>query len=495
MSATPADLARGLSGSALGRLGAVVDLAAVPILVWAYGLQTYGAYAIMAAALTLGLGSLDMGLSASLQRYVPRLQPAKAKALVQAALARGTVPSLLIAPVLALLAPTLFPSSPYAAAAMAAALPLTIRSDLAAAAARARRAFAAELFLRMFAEPVLRLAVALSLMRWPSLLGLACAHLAASAMTCWLMTRLVRQQYPETVDTTVVADTSFVAARNEMVRRGLALVPGALLRRALADGPVLLLGSLVPGTGGQQAAALFTLARKLASVPQMLRTLLASVMPPLAAAADGADRSSLGLLMGSAQRLAAALTLPLGAALAAMSPLLLSLMDPALRAALVPALLLIGCRVFESLAAPASAVVDTLSPPRVPLAIALGGAVFAVVAGILLVRSSLPPATAMASAVSAAVILMSLAALVAARSLVKIQAVAGVAGGIAGAAVAGGAGTAALFMDVRLGVPLGVLGWLAGAWIALRLALEPSDHQSLGRLATMLRLGTGGRRP
>ncbi|QMW23889.1 hypothetical protein [Sandaracinobacteroides saxicola] len=389
--------ARAFRVGALGRLGAAIDIGAVPLLVWLYGLEIYAGYAIAAAALTLGLGSLDLGMSAAVQRFVPRLTAPRR--LVGWALGIGVLPALLLGAAGAVLAPT-----PIWAV-VGLLLPVVVAGDLLGAVLRAKQDFTGDVMLRLFAEPGLRvgLAVAALLLAPATALTLLLAHGgAAVAVVLLLLARLRRQMGPAGERVAVVPLLA------PLLGRGLALAPGALLRRALADGPPLLMAVMVPA-GAAGAAALFLFARKLASVPQLLRTVIAAVMPSVAAAAETGARLA---LLDEARRTALRLGLPLGLLMLALLPLLAR---GALAGAVVPGVLLIGARTVEAVLSPHAALVEVLAPPRVPLAISGVGVLLA--GGMLVLLPLAVPADAFAAAVSVAVAAGALLSAIAAHRL------------------------------------------------------------------------------
>src|SRR3546814_8732527 len=68
-----------------------------------------------------------------------------------------------------------------------------------------------------------------------------------------------------------------------------------------------------PGASGAAAAGLFTIARKLSSVVQLVRIAFVYVLAPLAASAERADRAQVADIYAYATRLILAIALPLAA--------------------------------------------------------------------------------------------------------------------------------------------------------------------------------------
>src|SRR3546814_14129905 len=71
---------------------------------------------------------------------------------------------------------------------------------------------------------------------------------------------------------------------------GLSILPSNIIARLFGDAPALLLNMLLPGAAGAAAAGLFTIARTLSSVVQLVRIPFTSLIAPLAAHAAPADR-------------------------------------------------------------------------------------------------------------------------------------------------------------------------------------------------------------
>src|SRR3546814_20730614 len=74
-----------------------------------------------------------------------------------------------------------------------------------------------------------------------------------------------------------------------------------------------MLDMLLPGAAGAASAGLFTIARKLSSVVQLVRIAFTYVMAPLAASAEREDRRQVADLYAYATRLILAIALPLAA--------------------------------------------------------------------------------------------------------------------------------------------------------------------------------------
>src|SRR3546814_7341374 len=97
---------------------------------------------------------------------------------------------------------------------------------------------------------------------------------------------------------------------------GLALLPANLSRRLLIDAPPVILNLMLPGARGATAAGLFEIARKISTIPLIVRLSFQYVMAPLSAAQAHADRSAIGPLYRFVSRDSTALVVPLAGLLA-----------------------------------------------------------------------------------------------------------------------------------------------------------------------------------
>src|SRR3546814_20754641 len=104
---------------------------------------------------------------------------------------------------------------------------------------------------------------------------------------------------------------------------GLSILPSNVIARLFGDAPALILNLLIPGAGGAAAAGLFTIARKLSSVVQLVRIAFVYFLAPLAARAERAHRAPVPAIYAYATHLLSAVALPLAAVMEAGSRSLL----------------------------------------------------------------------------------------------------------------------------------------------------------------------------
>ena len=500
---TTRDVARAAGTSVISRLGAVIEVLTTPALTWLFGVPAYGVYTVMSAAVTLCQGSVDFAMVSVLQRVVPQAKDEdEARAAVKWALIIGTLPSVLIAVVvtalagrIALLINAAPADRPYLALAVALfawALPLNSLVEVTTSALRARHVFGPEIRLKVFWEQVIRVGLAAVLagagfglgVSWGrGALALAIAHFVSQVVVGALGLRLVHQFYDLPA---VLAAPLRLAQARAMLSYGAGIIPANMLRRALTDLPAILLNRVLPGTGGAVAAGLYGIARKLSSIPQLVRTVFAYVMSPLASTQARHDKAAIAPLFGFATRLATALTLPLGAAMIGLGPILLRGFAPGAQAAYPLMILLIVARVGEAVAGPASAVVEIIGHRGRPTA----NAVLGLVVWLGLAAWLVPAlgATGMAAAVGASILVSAWAAVVQLAVMDDLAPFAPPFLRVAGLAL-GGAAVAVLLGLLPWGWVLVLPAALASGWISLRWGLSHDDRAALGPLGRRIGIG------
>ena len=289
---TRADVARGAGLAGLSRMGALIEALAQPLYTWLFGIATYGIYVVLWGAVNLATNIVHLSMPLALQRVVPREDEEAAHSAVKLALLIALVPSSLIAlavtldaaPIAALFsaAPQDAARLPQAVALFVWALPLWTFIEVSTAAARARRAFGPEIRLRIFWEQIARILFALGFFALGAgSLGLMAAHLCSLAMTALLSIRLLGRYYDLKLLLRAPLPAGLV---RDLLASGLSLLPSNLARRALIDGPPVLLNLMLPGARGASAAGLFEIARKISTVPLIVRQAFQYVLGPLSSA-------------------------------------------------------------------------------------------------------------------------------------------------------------------------------------------------------------------
>jgi O-antigen/teichoic acid export membrane protein len=492
-----ADVAKGAGLAALARLGALIEVVAQPAYTWLFGIATYGLYTVLWAAVNIVENIVDLSMTQALQRIVPAATEADAHAAVRFALLVSVLPATLLAllatlaadPIAALLsaAPEDRATLPLAVALFAWALPLWTFVEVATSAARARRAFGPEIRLRIFWEQVARLGFALGFFALGvQSLGLILAHLASLALTALLAARLLARYYDPRL---LLRAPAAPGLRRELLRSGVALLPSAVSRRLFNDLPPILLNLLLPGARGATAAGLFGIARKIASVPLIVRQAFHYVLAPLATAQAAHDRAGMAAIYGFATRLSIALVVPLAGLLILTAADILSLFAPEAAAALPVLIILVLGRAGEAVVGPATPVVEMTGHRILPLLNSLIGLALWATLGLWLAPAM--GATGMAVAVSAGTVAIAWAATLELRLTDGLAAFDGPALKALAAALLA---VALLWALGALPLPAPARALLLFAafwplvWGVLRVGLPAEDRAALGGAGRRLRL-------
>ena len=493
---TRGDVARGAGLAGLARLGALIEALAQPLYTWLFGIAAYGIYVVLWGAVSLATNIVHLSMPLALQRVVPTQEEEAAHGAVKLALLVAIVPSALIALLVTLNAArvaALFSAAPEDAARLPQAvalfvwaLPLWSFVEVATSAARARRAFGPEIRLRIFWEQIARILFALGFFALGAgSLGLMAAHLCSLAMTALLSIRLLGRYYD--LRLLLVAPLPGGLVRGLLVT-GLGLLPSNLARRALIDAPPVVLNLMLPGARGASAAALFEIARKISTVPLIVRQAFQYVLGPLSSAQAHVDRAQLAPLYHFASRVSTALVLPLAGLLVFAGVDVLSLYRPEARGALPLLFILVGARAIEAIVGPASAIVEMIGHRALPLLNA-----FIAVALWIGLAAWLTPAygaLGMAVAIGAATVISTYAATIQLQvsdglhpfDYKLFQALALALAGCALMALA----ERLLHGPVRFAACAAL--WAATSWLTLRYGLTRADRLALGGAARRLRL-------
>lgn len=496
---TRREVARGAGLAGLARAGALIEALAQPLYVWLFGLPAYGLYVVLWGAVSIAENIVDLAMTSALQRVVPGEEEDAAHGAVKFAMLAALIPATITAIVafwqaeaiaaLISAAPADKARLPDMIRLFAWALPLWTFIEVASAAARARRAFGPEIRLRIFWEQIARIVFALIFFASGlQLMGLVSAHLASLALTAALSIPLLGRYYD--LKRLLWAPMPAALQRN-LLTTGFALLPATLSRRLLIDGPAVVLNLMLPGVKGAAAAGLFEIARKIATVPLVVRQAFQYVMAPLSAAQARVDRAEIAPLYRFASRVSTALVIPLAGLLIFAGKDIFSIYRPEVMAALPLLAILTAARAAEAIVGPATAVVEMTGHRLLPLVNALAGvALWAALAFLLVPRVG---ATGMAIATGAATVLIAGAAtleLAIADGLQPFDRRLGGAFAIAAAGVVVMAIAAEL-----LGGPLRftalMLIWAATSWLTLRHGLSRSDREALGGIARRLKLVRG----
>ncbi|WP_447760369.1 lipopolysaccharide biosynthesis protein [Sphingopyxis panaciterrae] len=498
---TSRSVARGLGTTVLARLGAVVEIVAQPLYVLMFGLAGYGLYAVLWATINLLENIFDTGMTSAMQRTVPQsASDAEAAAALRTAMIFGVGPCLVVAALIAVFAADLGPLLNVAEKDRALvtpaiqlfvwALPLWAFVEIATSAMRARMVFGAEIRLRIVWEQIMRLVFAgLFFAGGLGLKGLFIAHLCSLGITAILCVRLLRRYYS-------FADLGRGPWVTETTRNtfwaGLSILPSNIIARLFGDAPALILNLLLPGASGAAASALFTIARKLSSVVQLVRIAFVYVMAPLAASAEREDRAQVADIYAYATRLIAAIALPLAAVLAAGSASLLSLFGHQADVAQVAVIILLFARALEAVLGISMPVLQVVAAFRHQLTASIFGVVVAVGAGWLIV-GHMDALTGVTLAMSIGLVVMAgvpMAQLALNEKLHPFDSQFPMVA-LRGLGVTLTAGVLALLasrLPDAIALPL-IVAIAAGAiWLSMRFALPHADRASLGKTGRKLKL-------
>jgi O-antigen/teichoic acid export membrane protein len=494
------DVAKGAGLAAVARLGALIEVIAQPAYTWMFGLAGYGVYVVLWAAVNILANVLDLAFGQALQRIVPATADEQEQhGAVRFALLLSTGLGVIAALAITLAAPWLAglvaaapedaAQLPRAIAIFAWSLPLWIFVETATAAARAKRAFGPEIRLRIFWEQVARLLFATGFYSaGMGVEGLLLGHLASLAMTAWLAWKLLARYY----DPALLLKASLPPPlRRHVTTTGFAMLPPALARRAYNDLPPILLNAMIPGSGGAVAAGLFGIARKIASIPLIVRQSFLYVLAPLASEQGASDRAGIAPLYSFSTHISLLLAVPLAAFLILVAPDILTAFAPGSEAALSVLVALLVARAAEAAFGPATPIIEMIGHNGLPLFNSLTGLALWLGLGLWLVPQY--GAYGMALAVSVAVVAT---ALLAVAELAVSDRLSPFTEGFWRAAIAAAFCVAALWAIGGALAPFGqriralsllLLFWPL-LWLALRYGLEAADKAALGKLAVKLRL-------
>ena len=494
------EVAKGAGLAALSRLGALIEVIAQPAYTWMFGLTGYGVYVVLWAAINILANILDLAMGQALQRIVPAENDTERQhGAVKFALLTGTGLGVIAAFGMSLsanwlasfvaAAPADAAMLPQAIALFAWSLPLWIFVEIATAAARAKRAFGPEIRLRIFWEQVARLVFAAGFFAVGfDLTGLLLGHMLSLALTAILSAQLLGRYY----DLRLLWRAPMPQAlRRSVLNSGAAMMPPAIARRAYNDLPPILLNLMVPGAAGATAAGLYGIARKIASIPLIVRQSFLYVLSPLASAQAAVDRSAMLPMYRFSTHMSLLLAVPIAGFLILVAPDILRAFAPGAAAALPVLVVLLVARAGEAAIGPATPIVEMVGHRLLPLLNSLIGLALWVVLAMWLVPAY--GALGMAIAVSIAVVVTAWAAVAELRISDGLTPF-GV--GFWRAVVVGSLIIGVLWLAgealASLGAPIRALGLLGLfwplLWLGLRYGLDSTDTAALGKFGQRLRL-------
>jgi O-antigen/teichoic acid export membrane protein len=492
--------ARGASSVALSRMGSVVELASQPIYVWMFGLATYGLYQVLWSLVNIAENIFDLGTTSALQRILPQqTEPDDRARAVRAALLLGILPNLAVGIAASLAAPWIAPLINVSSADVpqlvtgvrlfAWALPLWAVVEVTTSAVRACHAFGPEVRLRLMWEQVARLIAATVF--WVSgftVIGLLMAHVASLTITAIAALRLLNRHVPLR---DVVRVRAGKAMLSDMLLSGLSVLPSNILGRVFSDVATVIANLLAPGAAGASAAGIYAIARKVSSIPQIVRQTFSYVLGPIAAAAARGDRATIQGLYDFASRLSLMMALPTCAALIAAGPAILGTFTNQARAGLPILAILTISRGIEAAIGPASSIQQVIGKRRLPVYNSLSA--LAASAIVLIVSQPILPGIAIALAVAVGQVAVAALSIHQLSTQEGLRAFAPPYGRsfilavcLCAAIAAIGIVTDPVSLKLQAACVFGV--WMAAIWVGGRFGLTASDKAALGKGGRLLRI-------
>lgn len=370
------DVAKGAGTVFLARTGTVVEIVTQPVYTWMFGLATYGLYTVLWSLVNLIENITDLAMTNALQRLLPQADESEVRAtIIKGAFILGVLPSFFLAIILSLTAPQIVPlfnvaekdiaQLGMAITLFAWALPLWATVEVATSALRAFRAFGKEIRLRLLWEQILRLVLTIVLwLAGVDTLALLLAHLGSLLITAFLALRLLDSHCSLKLAWQTKVSRSVLY---ELLVSGLSVLPSNILGRMFSDLPVVIINFSLPGAAGANAAGLYSIARKLSSIPQMVRTVFSHVVAPIAASSANRDHSAIQALYTFSVRISLLLALPTTAALITATDSILTLFVAGAAAAWPLVIILTLARGLEAVVGPATAIQQVISHRGLPV--------------------------------------------------------------------------------------------------------------------------------
>jgi O-antigen/teichoic acid export membrane protein len=497
---TNRDFAKGAGTTVLARLGAVFEVVSQPLYVLMFGLAGYGLYAVLWAVVTLVENIADLGMPAALQRVVPQSETGEAQtAALRAALILGVTPSIGIAFVASLCAPLIAPLFNvadadadilvHAIAVYVWTLPLWAFAEISTAALRSKRMFGAEIRLRLVWEQLIRLAIAVMLfLAGFGTIALLYAHLISLFLICILAVRLLSSYFDLRL---LLRGPHKPEIMSNMLKSGLAVLPGNIVGRVFTDGPALLLNWLLPGAAGAVSTALYVIARKVSSIVQLVRQAFGYVLAPLASSASQGAEDEVRTIYGFVTRLSFALALPIGAVIIGGGPAVLRAFGTDAGVALPALIILTAARIIEAVIGSASPIQQVTAGFRSQLV----GSVVGLGVASAIVFALMPAwgVTGMALAVGAGVAVSALVPLWQLHILDRLHPFAPPFVSVMVKSLLIAVGTVilahlALQLPTLFQLPVMIIVQLAALWLSARFSLPHEDRMTLGKAARKLKL-------
>ena len=494
------NVAKGAGTVFLARTGAIVEIVTQPVYTWMFGLATYGLYTVLWSLVNLIENITDLAMTNALQRLLPQADELEVRAtIIKGAFILGVLPSFFLAIVLSLTAPQIVPlfnvaekdiaQLGMAITLFAWALPLWATVEVATSALRAFRAFGKEIRLRLLWEQILRLVLTIVLwLAGVDTLALLLAHLGSLLITAFLALRLLDSHCSLKLAWQTKVSRSVLY---ELLVSGLSVLPSNVLGRMFSDLPVVIINFSLPGAAGANAAGLYSIARKLSSIPQMVRTVFSHVVAPIAASGANRDHSAIQALYTFSVRISLLLALPTTAALITATDSILTLFVAGAAAAWPLVIILTLARGLEAVVGPATAIQQVISHRGLPVLNSSIGLLAA--AGVLFVTFPMYETIGVALGVATGQLVTAMLSVLQLSGGEKLKPFDGSFMRIFTIATLACIVIIVTGMLTSTALPLlrGIvifLVYLAVMWLSVRLTLPAHDRLALGKLGRRLRL-------
>ncbi len=495
-------VAKGIGSVFLARTGSIIELITQPAYTWMFGLASYGLYAVLWSLVNVIEKITDLAMTNALQRVLPYESDINVRAgIIKGALVLGVIPPIIVAAILSLAAPVIAPLFNVADKDQAHlvlaisifvwSIPLWAMVEIITSMLRACKAFGPEIRLRIFWEQVMRLVLAV-IFWWMGLdiMALLLAHLISLLLTVVLSFRVLNRY----VSLGLVWRTRLSRpVLHNLLLSGISVLPSNILGRIFSDVPVLFLNVFLPGVAGANAAGLYSIARKLASIPQMVGTVFSHVISPVAASGENRKLATLQTLYTFSLRISLLLALPTVMLLILSVDTLLGLFVTGAVSAWPMVVILTCARGFEAMLGPATAIQQVFSNRLIPMLNTVIGLVVASI--VILMAFPEYGATGLALGVASGQVIMAMLSVWQLSRMDNLYYFDAKFIQIVGAALTS---CLVMFVTARLtaSAPALLQGiilmtvYLMVLWSGLRFALPAQDRQALGKLGRGLRLGS-----
>lgn len=369
-------VAAGAGAALLGRLGALIEALSFIAFAWFYGAETYGLFAVLWAYVKVMTAITDGGMTTTLQRFIAAADTEKANKIVGFAVKFSLMMAIAGSVLITVFAPDLVNFINAASKDQDKlvtilriyiwVLPFWTLVEVSTASIRAKRTFGPEIKVRIFYEQGLRLICGIGMAIFGYLsYGLFFAHLISVIAAALLGLRLIAKHY----DLKQVIMAPFWHADNrELLTFGYHIMPANLSKMLFSELPVIFLNQLLPGAAGAAASAYYAIARKIASVLQVIRKTFEYVMAPLAAEKTAHDDvESLSHMTQFATRMSITLAIPVCVFLIVGHFDLLKSMPADFITASSAIIILSLSRLAESATGPSAAVIEMIGHRSLPI--------------------------------------------------------------------------------------------------------------------------------